>query len=124
LKTHARNLCVGGIVVPVALTLAAFIANESQMLLGLELDRVSLALYLMPFLLGAAAAIAALLHLEATKIGGELGKALGDLGDMFGPGAESPAGPIGRPGPPAEFPTHLPTPPPPDSAPLDPPPAP
>jgi hypothetical protein len=109
-------------VIPVALSLAAFIANEAQMLLGLELDRVSLAIYLLPFLLGAAAAIAALLHLEATKIGGDLGKALADLGDLFAPPslADAPKGEVGatgRTGPPGP-------PPPLGSVPLDPPPAP
>lgn len=71
--THAGHLGLSGLVVPLSLVLATFIANEGQMLLGLDLDRVSLSLYLAPFLVAAAAAIIALIKLEVSKIGGELG---------------------------------------------------
>lgn len=91
MKTHARSLAVGGLMVPVALALATLIANEAQTLIGLHLDNVSLSLYLVPFLLAAGAAIAALMRLEAAKIGGDLGDALGDLiGSVFGPPGEGP----------------------------------
>lgn len=96
MKTHVRNFTVGGALVPLALVLATLIANEAQTLLGLHLERVSLAIYLLPFLAGTAAAIAALLRLEATKIGGELGHIIGDLaGSMFaGPTASTSAPPV------------------------------
>lgn len=138
MKTHARSLAVGGLMVPVALALATLIANEAQTLIGLDLDNVSLSLYLMPFLLGAAAAMAALLRLEAAKIGGDLGNALGDVvGALFGPppgaGEEGPTSPTGAPGRPGPIPGPLgalphpltPTRPGPDAPPpIDPPPAP
>lgn len=99
MKTHARNLTIGGVLVPVALALATLIANEAQTLIGLHLDNVALSLYLLPFLAGAAAAIAALLRLEATKVGGELGDVLGDLASsILGPPSERPGTP-GVPGP-------------------------
>jgi predicted membrane protein len=104
-KTHARNFTIGAVLTPLALALATLIANEAQTLLGLHLDRVALSIYLFPFLAGAAAVIAALVRLEATKVGGELGSAIGDLAStMFGPpGAETqtiePA-PVGQPTPP------------------------
>lgn len=83
MKTHARNVAVGGLLVPLALALATLVANEAQTLIGLHLDNVSLSLYLMPFLLAAGLAIAALLRLEAAKIGGDLGAALGDMGGLL-----------------------------------------
>lgn len=126
MKTHARNFTVGAVLVPLALALATLIANEAQILLGLHLERIALAVYLLPFLAGAAAAIAALLHLEASKIGGELGGILNNLAsDLFGPtgeGAPSPAEGMDIPGvlagPVAPLP---PAPPPPPPAPPAPP---
>lgn len=99
MKTHARNLTIGAVLTPLALALATLIANEAQTLIGLNLDRVALSIYLFPFLVGAAAVIAALLRLEASKIGGELGATIGDLANtIFGPPGE--AGEPGRGGPP------------------------
>jgi hypothetical protein len=118
LKTHARSLVVGGLIVPLALALATFIANEAQTLIGLHLDNIALSIYLVPFLAGAAAAIAALMRLEANKIGGDLGNILGDLAtNIFGPpseGAGSMPGSTPDPGPPPGFgaPPPLPGPPP------------
>lgn len=86
MKTHARNFTIGAVLVPLALSLATLIANEAQTLLGLHLDNVALSIYLLPFLAGAAAAMAALMRLEAAKIGGDLGDALGELASsIFGP---------------------------------------
>lgn len=92
MKTHARNFGIGAVLVPIALAVATLIANEAQTLIGLHLDNVALAIYLVPFLAGAAMAVAALLRLEATKIGGELGNVLGDLAsNLFGPPPDAPA---------------------------------
>ena len=86
MKSHARNLTIGAVLTPLALALATLIANEAQTLLGLDLDRVALSIYLFPFIAGAAAVIAALLRLEASKVGGELGATIGDLANtIFGP---------------------------------------
>ena len=83
MKSHATNFTVGALLVPVALAIATAIANEAQTLLGLHLDNVALSIYLLPFLGGAAAAFAALLRLEAAKIGGEIGGFLGNLAGLF-----------------------------------------
>jgi hypothetical protein len=120
LKTHARNFTIGAVLVPIALAIATLIANEAQTLLGLHLERVALAVYILPFLVGVAMVLAALLRLEGAKVGGELGNILGDLADsLFKPetAAEAP-----RPAP--WGPGSAPALPPSASAPLDPPPAP
>jgi hypothetical protein len=113
MKTHVRHIAVGGIVGPLTLLLATMIANEGQTLLGLHLDKTSLAVYLTPFLLGAAAVLHAQIRLEGDKIGKELGSLLGgiDLGGLFG---GAPAGAAG--GPPPGMPPGMPAP-----APLTPP---
>ena len=121
MKSHARNLTIGAVLTPLALALATLIANEAQTLIGLNLDRVALSIYLFPFLAGAAAVIAALMRLEAAKIGGELGSTLGDLAStIFGPpGDVGPGpGPEGVPGPDEPQPPQ----PPPGIAPSPPPP--
>jgi hypothetical protein len=84
-KKHVGSIAMGGLVVPIALSLATLIANEAQTLLGLHLDNIALSLYLIPFLVGAAAVLAALIRLEGTKIGGELGDAIGALGSLLAP---------------------------------------
>ncbi len=100
MKTHTRNLAVGGLIVPLTLALATLIANEAQTLLGLHLERIALAIYLLPFLAGGAAVVAAMLRLEAAKIGGELGDVLGDLASsLFGTGAEDGPQPAPAPAP-------------------------
>jgi hypothetical protein len=117
LKTHAKSLAIGGLFVPIALVLATLIANEAQTLLGLDLERVSLAIYLVPFLVGAATVIAALLRFEAAKVGGELGDALGGLADVLLKGGEEtpppPAPAVGTSMPGIEPPPAPPAPPPP-----------
>lgn len=90
MKVHARNTGVGGILVPIAMLLAAFIANEGQILLGLELDRVALAIFILPFLYGCAEAMKALLKLEGSRV----------LESLFGGGDALPG-----PRPPAPSPT-------------------
>jgi len=82
-KTHARNTAIGGVLLPIALLIAAAIANEGQALLGLELDRVSLAIFLLPFLYGCAEAMKALMKLEASRIGKDLLGSLDGLGNLF-----------------------------------------
>lgn len=114
MKTHARNTAVGGVMLPIALLLATLIANEGQTLLGLELDRVSLAIFLLPFLYGCAEVMKALLKLETSRIGKDLLSGLDDLGGLFGgnappiphvptsPPTRPPAPPLaGSPPPPA-----------------------
>ena len=121
MKSHARNFTIGAVLTPLALALATLIANEAQTLLGLDLDRVALSIYLVPFIAGAAAVIAALVRLEASKVGGELGDAIGDLAStIFGPPGEvgpgpRPEGVPGRdePQPPQPPPGIAPPPPPP-----------
>lgn len=80
MKTHARNTALGGIMLPIALLIATLIANEGQTLIGLELDRVALAIFLLPFLYGCAEVVKALLKFEAARIGNDL------FGDLFGGG--------------------------------------
>lgn len=90
LGKHARNLSISSLLVPVALALATFVANEAQMLIGLHLDRVSLALYLLPFLAATAAAIIALIKLEANKAANELGGLLKGMLFAGAPEASAP----------------------------------
>lgn len=118
MKTHARNLTIGAVLVPIALGISTAIANEAQTLLGLDLERAALALYILPFLAATAAAIAALIRLEAVKIGGELGQALGSLAGLFNAGPEPPGAASGPalerpPTPSAVIPGGTPPPPPP-----------
>ena len=88
MKTHVRNTTVGGIMLPIALLLATLIANEGQTLIGLELDRVSLAIFLLPFLYGCAEVVKALLKFEAARIGDDLLGGL-DLGKVFAEGEQA-----------------------------------
>lgn len=112
MKTHVKHITVGGIVAPLALFLATIIANEGQTLLGLHLSQTALAVYLVPFLLGAAAILHGQLRVEAANIANDLdlGKMLGDLGGLFG-GAPAPAKPLSS-SPPKAPSVPLPSPPP------------
>lgn len=112
MKTHARRIATGGIIAPLALLLATVIANEGQTLLGLHLDQTALAVYLVPFLLGAAHVLNGLFKVEASAIGKDLGAMLKDLdlGALFGPtpdplaSAEQPKA-IAEPPPPTQPPS-------------------
>lgn len=120
MKKHATHVLAGGIVAPIALALAVAIANEAQTLLGLHLDNVALAIYITPFLLGAAAIVHALVRLEIQRLindlgspgGLDLGALLGGLGDILG-GEPTPSAPAAAPSPPPPAPGTLPPPPPP-----------
>jgi hypothetical protein len=121
MKSHIRHVTVGGVVGPLALAIGAAIANEAQTLLGLHLQGEALAIFIAPFLLGAAAVLHGQLRLEGQKIGAELGGVLKDLdlGAIFdapavGSGEQSNPGPPGVPGP---APSSPPLPPPPPPAP-------
>lgn len=117
MKKHVRHVTLGGVVGPLALAIAAAIANEAQTLLGLHLDNQALAIFIAPFLLGAAAVLHGQLRLEGQKLMSELGNGeldlgglLGSLGNLFGDAAApttTPSGPD-QPGTPL-----LPPPPPP-----------
>ncbi|MDX6609039.1 MAG: hypothetical protein QOF85_964 [Solirubrobacterales bacterium] len=96
MKKHARHVTLGGVVGPLVLAIAAAIANEAQTLLGLHLDNQALAIFIAPFLLGAAAVLHGQLRLEGQKLMAELGKGeldlgglLGAVGDIFGDTGES-----------------------------------
>jgi hypothetical protein len=94
MKKHARHIAIGGIVGPLALVIAAVIANQAQTMLGLDLDNQALAIYIAPFLLGAAAIFHGQLRLEAAKITAELSSGGLDLGGLLGEVLNgSPAGP-------------------------------
>jgi hypothetical protein len=117
-KKHATIAGVGGLLVPIALALATAIANEAQTLLGLHLDNVALAIYLLPFLSGAAIVIQALFKLEAARLAKAFTDSFGsaftdaaeakpapDLGKVLaGLGAEPPGGPPPPPPPPSPAP--------------------
>jgi hypothetical protein len=84
------------VVGPLALAIAAAIANEAQTLLGLHLDGQALAIFIAPFLLGAAAVLHGQLRLEGQRLMAELGNGeldlgglLGSLGSLFGDAAAS-----------------------------------
>jgi hypothetical protein len=87
-KSHAKHVALGGVVVPVALALGAAIANGAQTALGLDLHGTALAIFLVGFVAGGAAVMHGQLKLETAKIANDLdlGKMLGgiDLGGLFG----------------------------------------
>jgi hypothetical protein len=69
---------------PIALAIAAAIANEAQTVLGLHLDNQALAIFIAPFLLGTAAVLHGQLRLEGQKLMAELGNGELDLGGLLG----------------------------------------
>lgn len=85
MKRHVGNAGVGGILVPIALAIAAAIANEAQTLLGLRLHQQALAIFILPFLAGAALVIRELIKLELSKL-------LRAAGALVASGAEPPEG--------------------------------
>jgi hypothetical protein len=92
LKTHGRRIATGGIVAPLALLLATMIANEGQTLLGLHLDQTALAVYLVPFLLGAAHILNGLLKVEGSAIVADLGAIAKEASELFGSSKAAQAG--------------------------------
>lgn len=84
MKKHVRHVTLGGVVGPIALAIAAAIANEAQTLLGLHLDNQALAIFIAPFLLGTAAVLHGQLRLEGQKLMAELGNGELDLGGLLG----------------------------------------
>ena len=89
MKTQLKVAALGALLYPLALVGATFIANEAQMLLGLDLDRVALAIYLFGIFVAITAVLDALIHTAAKEIGGGIGKALDGLADKI----FEPAGP-------------------------------
>ena len=73
MKTHARNAVVGGGLVPVVLAAAAAVGNASQQALDLNLQGIALAIYLVGFVLAAAAVTAVSLKVEGQKAIASLG---------------------------------------------------
>lgn len=119
MKSHCKRIAAGGIVAPTALGLATAIANEAQTLVGLHLSGTGLVIYIVAFLLGAAAVMHGQLRLEAQQLLGDLssgklnlGELLGDLGGLFGAGS-SPSAVVPPPPAPATPPAPLGPPPPP-----------
>lgn len=119
MKKHVRHVTLGGVVGPLALAVAAAIANEAQTLLGLDLQGNALALFIAPFVLGAAAVLHGQLRLEAQKILAELGDGeldlgtlLGAVGNLFPAESPAPSTPVSPPAIPPAPPPPPPVPPP------------
>ena len=93
-KAHAVHLTLAGVITPIALVLGTLIANEAQTLLGLHLEGAALAIYLIPFLTGAALVLKELVKRDAASliqsfIGG-VGTGLVSPGLFGGVGQEAP----------------------------------
>lgn len=109
MKRHVGHITIGGFLVPLILGIAAAAGQGVQSGLGLGLNGIALAIFLVGFMAGASLVLHGSMKVEAAKLAndvdlgkmlGEAAKALGGLGGGEGPsgtGSPSPFGPLTPP---------------------------
>lgn len=109
MKRHVGHITIGGFLVPLILGIAAAAGQGVQSGLGLGLNGVALAIFLVGFMAGASLVLHGSMKVEAAKLAndldlgkmlGEAAKALGGFGGEEAPGGRPPSPFLGGSTPP------------------------